>query len=65
MSTMSCKEVTRLVSEGLDRNLTVGERLALRLHFAICAGCRNFNDQLGFLRRAVARLADKDPDDKR
>ena len=52
----SCKEVTHLVSQGLDRKLGFGQRVALRVHFAICEGCTNFSRQVDFLRRAVARL---------
>ena len=52
---LSCKEVTRLVSQGQDRELAFGERVALRLHFAICQGCRNVNAQLQFLRTATKR----------
>ena len=55
---LSCKEVTRLVSQGEDRGLAFGERVALRLHFAICQGCRNVNRQFKFLRRAVRRLSE-------
>lgn len=65
MSTLSCKEASRLMSQGQDRDLNVGERLALRAHLAICAACRNFDDQLAFLRRAVKRLSDKDPGEGR
>jgi predicted anti-sigma-YlaC factor YlaD len=50
------------MSQRQDRDLTVGEKLALRAHLAICAACRNFDEQLAFLRRAVKRLADKDPE---
>jgi hypothetical protein len=57
---LPCKEVTRLVSQGLDRRLGFGERVALRVHFALCRGCTNFRDQLNFLRRAMRRLADAD-----
>lgn len=53
---LSCKEVTRLVSQGLDRELTFGERTSLRVHFMICRGCRNVNRQLAFLRRALKEL---------
>lgn len=53
----SCKEVTRLVSEGLDRELGFGERVALRVHFMMCRGCRNFEDQLQRLRQAMRELA--------
>lgn len=54
----TCKEVTRLVSQGEDRDLRFGERVALRLHFTICRGCRNMRDQMAFLRREAQRLAD-------
>jgi predicted anti-sigma-YlaC factor YlaD len=53
----SCKEVTRLVSEGLDRELGFGERVALRVHFMMCKGCRNFEDQMAQLRKAIQDLA--------
>jgi hypothetical protein len=59
---LSCKEVTRIVSQGLDRNLGLGERLRLRLHLALCDGCTNFRKQMLFLRKAMARLGD--PADK-
>jgi len=55
---LSCKQVTRLISQGEDRKLAFGERVALRLHFAICQGCRNVNAQLHFLRTAVKRLSE-------
>ena len=57
MKMLSCKEATRLASQGLDRELALGERIALRVHLAICAGCRNVDRQLSFLRRAVSSLA--------
>ena len=56
MGMLSCKEATRLVSEGLDRRLGLAERLGLRLHLAICDGCSNFKKQVGLLRRAIQRL---------
>jgi hypothetical protein len=58
---LSCKEVTQLVSQGLDRRLGLGERLAVRVHFAICSGCYNFRRQVELLRRAVQRLG-QEPD---
>ena len=53
---LSCKEVTRLVSQGMDRRLTFGRRVSLRVHFAICQGCTNFSRQMTFLRKAVRGL---------
>jgi hypothetical protein len=53
---LTCKEASRLVSQGLDRELGFGERLRLRVHLLICNACTNFSRQLDFLRRAVQRL---------
>jgi hypothetical protein len=57
---LSCKETARLLSEGADRELAFGERLALRVHLAICKGCRNVNRQFKFLREAVRALSEAD-----
>jgi Putative zinc-finger len=57
---LPCKEVTRLVSQGLDRKLDFGERVALRVHFAICEGCSNFDRQMKLLREAVRQLGEVD-----
>ena len=47
-----------MVSQGLDRELAFGDRIALRAHFAICQGCRNVSQQLSFLRRAMKKLSE-------
>ena len=57
---ISGKEASRLISQSQDRQLSLGEQLALRVHLAICRGCRAFSAQLAFLRRAVRRLAEAD-----
>ena len=50
---LSCKEVSRLVSQGLDRRLGFVERVRLRVHLLICDGCTNFKKHVEFLRKAV------------
>ena len=60
MGILSCKETTRLVSQGLDRELAFGERVALRVHLVICLGCRRAGRQMAFLRKAVRELAEVD-----
>jgi hypothetical protein len=54
---LSCKETARLLSQGEDRRLAFGERVALRMHLAICEGCRNVGAQFRFLRVAVKNLS--------
>jgi len=54
---LSCKEVTHLVSAGLDRRLGMMERAKLRLHLLICDGCANFSRQMDFIRKAIQKLS--------
>ncbi|MFC6631678.1 zf-HC2 domain-containing protein [Microbulbifer taiwanensis] len=56
----NCREITRLLSESQERELSLKERTSLKLHLAICSGCRNFSKQMGSLRsitRAYTRGA--------
>ncbi len=53
---LRCQEVSRLISEGMDRELPVSDRARLRLHFVICATCRRTQDQFRLLRDAVRAL---------
>ena len=61
---LSCKETTQLLSQGEDRKLAFGERLALHLHLAICDGCRSLATQLKFLRSAVQNITQDEVEDK-
>lgn len=56
---ISCREAARLASEGMDRALSLSERLALRAHLLMCKGCTNFAKQMAFLRKAMARLVER------
>ncbi len=47
---MNCKKATKLMSEQMDRTLTLKERLALKFHLMMCSGCSNFDDQMHDLR---------------
>ncbi len=59
---LSCKEVTKLCSEALDRNLSLRERLSLRMHLMMCSGCTNFEEQMRHLRTITRRYAAGDFD---
>lgn len=50
---LTCKEASRLISDGMDRRLSVPERIKLRLHVRICDACTRFTSQVAFLRRAL------------
>lgn len=57
---MKCKEVTRLISESLDRELPLGRRIAVRLHFIFCRCCARYEQNLRLLRE-VFRLRREQP----
>lgn len=60
---LDCKEASRLISRGLDADLPPGELARLRLHFVICATCRNVDEQMKFLTRAIRRMGQNDRND--
>ena len=57
--TITCKEVSRLVSAGLDKELPAQEQLRLRAHLAICRGCKSLSDRIAFLRKAMRKIVDR------
>ena len=48
------------MSEARERRLRLRERLALRLHLGVCAGCDNFRRQLDFIGNAMRRYRRRD-----
>ena len=54
--TPPCQRVAELCSQALDRPLTLRERLALRLHLAVCVLCARYRAQLRVLRRLARKF---------
>ncbi len=52
---MSCKEVSRLVSESLDRKLSIWQRMQVMVHLMMCGMCARFRKQTLFLHAAAKR----------
>lgn len=59
---MNCKQATTLMSEKMDRPLTLKAHMALRFHLMMCSGCSNYNDQMHDLRR-ITRVYAKGKDE--
>ena len=49
----TCKEVSALLIAREDRALPLAERVALRLHLAMCEACPRFERQLLTMRNAM------------
>lgn len=52
---LSCKDVSKLLSQARERRLGLWERLGLELHLMMCKGCTNFRKQLDFISAAMRR----------
>ncbi len=54
---LSCKDVTRLISESMDRSLPLGKRIGVRVHILMCKFCARYERQLLLIRETLRRLA--------
>lgn len=52
-----CREMTRLGSESLDRELGRLERIGLRVHLLYCTPCSRYVRQINHLRTALQVMA--------
>ncbi len=53
---LDCKQTSQLISQSLDRNLTLRERFALQLHLFVCKYCKQFSQHLQTLRVALKQM---------
>jgi hypothetical protein len=57
---LSCRDVSKLLSQSRERRLGLWERLGLQMHLAMCKGCSNARRQLDFISAAMRRYRDRD-----
>lgn len=55
----TCKDISELLSDSMDRPLTGRERWAVRIHLLMCRHCSRFGQHIQFLRDAVRYRAKK------
>ena len=48
-----CKEVTRMISESLDRELPFYQRIGIRMHLLMCKLCSRYRRQLLLMRETI------------
>ena len=61
MKLFTCKDVSKLASEAMDRKLSLRERIGMKLHLWVCAACQRYVKHLRFLRRAAGRAGEELP----
>ena len=55
---LNCREVSRLVSESLDRKLPFWKRIGVWIHLGMCRYCSGFRKDLLHLRNAARQHSD-------
>lgn len=60
---LTCKQASQIISQSLDRPLSILDRMKLKFHLLICQACYRFNQQLQLLSRVVKRLRDDTEND--
>jgi len=57
--TPTCPEVVRILSEGMERKLSLGMRIKLRIHFLMCSFCERYMKQLKYIREVSSKFPEK------
>jgi hypothetical protein len=59
---LSCRDVTRLISESMDHSLPLGKRIGMRIHLLMCKFCARYERQLLLIRDTARRLGAIEPE---
>lgn len=50
---LNCEQATLLLSESMERKLTLQEQASLRFHTLMCSSCRRFGTHIQDIRTAI------------
>ena len=53
---LTCKQATKLMSQTQEKKLSLRKHVTLRLHLTMCSGCKNYNKQMDFIRKACRHI---------
>ncbi len=48
-----CSEVTKLISKSMDQELTIGQKIGVRIHLALCRYCSRYKKHLELIRKFI------------
>src|ERR1700757_2720869 len=57
--TPTCPEVVRILSLGMDKQLSLMMRMKLRIHYLMCSFCERYMKQLKYIRQVSREFPDK------
>ena len=57
--TPTCPEVVRILSLGMDKQLSLMMRIKLRIHYLMCSFCQRYMKQLKYIRQVSREFPNK------
>lgn len=57
-----CRQTVEIISQSMERPLSIGERFKIKLHLWICVWCQWYMEHLGLIRDASRAQASTAPD---
>ena len=57
--TPTCPEVVRILSLGMDKQLSLMMRMKLRIHYLMCSFCERYMKQLKYIRQVSREFPEK------
>ena len=57
--TPTCPEIVRILSLGMDKQLSLMMRMKLRIHYLMCSFCQRYMKQLKYIREVSREFPDK------
>jgi hypothetical protein len=57
--TPTCPEVVRILSLGMDKELSLLTRIKLRIHYLMCSFCEHYAKQLKYMREVAREFPEK------
>ena len=57
--TPTCPEVVRILSQGMEKRLSLVTRIKLRVHFLMCSFCERYMKQLKYMREVAREFPEK------
>jgi len=57
----TCKQTVKVISESMERRLSLGEQITVKLHLWICLWCVWYLEQLQLMRDTIRSKASEEP----
>jgi len=58
---LKCRDIESMASEYLDKNLSLRQRMAFKMHLFLCHNCRNYIRQLRTTIESIRLMPQKQP----